>query len=506
MSKSASILVAVMLLILTGVCLAGSGDSLQQENALLRHRIERLENALEELKKAPPQSTPTTGTKTEQTAGKAVQTPNTDIANLQKENDQLKQRIAKLEGAIGELKSTQTKQAQTPAPAAPAAPPVAPVAAPKEPAPAPAAGADQKKTVWSSLDIQLYGYVKADASYDTSRTTPGNYVLYVDSEATNENDDEFNMTANQTRLGLNITGPTTDTMKSSGCIEFDFFGNYASENKAKIQMRHAYMTLDWPESRFSIIAGQTWDIMSPLNPNTLNYSVLWDAGNIAYRRPQFRLTKGFALNEQVILKLEGGVARTIGRTDMTGSESGEDAGYPTAEGRVSMTFPFFGPKPTTIGVSGHNGTEEYDLDSTGTRENFHSWSANLDVTQPVITGVTILGELFIGENLDNYFGGIGQGVNTTTRQEIASKGGWISASLGPWEQFSFNVGGGVDDVDDDDVNAGNRTYNSSVFGNVLYAVNKNVQVGLEISQWDTHYKGQERADDTRAQAAFTYKF
>ena len=65
----------------------------------------------------------------------------------------------------------------------------------------------------------------------------------VDSEATRNNDDEFNLTANQTRLGFNIAGPESETMKASGKVEFDFFGNYASENKAKIQMRHAYMTL-----------------------------------------------------------------------------------------------------------------------------------------------------------------------------------------------------------------------------------------------------------------------
>jgi len=108
------------------------------------------------------------------------------------------------------------------------------------------AGSDgpEKKSLWSSLDIQLYGFVKADASYDDSRTTSGNFVLYTDSEATNEDDDEFNLTANQTRLGFNISGPSSGAMQTTGKIEFDFYGNYASENKAKLQIRHAYMTLD----------------------------------------------------------------------------------------------------------------------------------------------------------------------------------------------------------------------------------------------------------------------
>ena len=45
-------------------------------------------------------------------------------------------------------------------------------------------------------------------------------------------------------------------------------------------------------STFTILGGQTWDVISPLNPRSLNYSVYWWAGNIGYRRPQVRLTKG----------------------------------------------------------------------------------------------------------------------------------------------------------------------------------------------------------------------
>jgi len=363
-----------------------------------------------------------------------------------------------------------------------------------------------KKSLWSSLDVQFYGYIKADAAHDSSRTTTGNYVLYVDSEATRNNDREFNLTAGETRLGFNFTGPGSETMKTTGKVEFDFFGNLAAENKAKIQMRHAYMNLEWPGAQFSLLAGQTWDVISPLNPSTLNYPVLWEAGNIGYRRPQIRLTKGVDLTDEVSLKFQGAMVRTIGRTDPTNSETGEDAGIPTLQGRVGVTFHGFGPKPTTVGLSGHVGKEEYDIDATGRNLDFDSESINLDVTQPVCSWMTLKAELFSGNNLSAYLGGIGQGVNTTSLNEISSQGGWIAASLGPWSKWSFNVGAGVDNVDRDDVEVGGRTRNSCVFGNVRYAVNSHAQVGLELSQWDTSYKGVGDADNTRLQASFIYKF
>jgi len=313
------------------------------------------------------------------------------------------------------------------------------------------------------------------------------------------------MTANQTRMGFDIAGPTSDTLKTSGKIEWDFYGNYASENKPKIQMRHAYMTLDWPDSNFGLLAGQTWDVISPLVPTTLNYSVLWLGGNIGYRRPQIRATQVTALGDDASLKFEGAIARTIGRVDEIQSESGEDAGFPTLQGRVSTTFPIVGPKPTTVGLSGHWGQEEYELAAGGNRD-FDSWSVNLDVTQPVCDKCTIKGELFIGENLNAYFGGIGQGVNTTGLNEIGSKGGWIAASLGPWSQWSCNIGAGVDSVDRDDVETGDRTRNACVFGNAVYAVNEHVKVGFELSHWDTNYKGPGDADALRGQLSFIYRF
>lgn len=527
--------VALLLLGLAGVSRAADSQTLQQENTQLRRRIERLENAIEDLKK--------TGAAQAQSAAAPAQSPsdsaalNKDIEGLRKENLQLKQRLERLESALEASAKAASKQTApgaqptSPAPAPAPQPPVAPVEAkaPAVPAPqppatptevkAPAAPAPAvvpppaavpappvKKNVLSSLDIELYGYLKADASYDTSRTYPGNYVVYVDSEAARRNDNEFNMTANQSRVGMRITGPATETFKTSGVLEFDFFGNYAAENKAKLQMRLGYLVLDWPQSQFSILAGQAPDVFSPLSPFTLNYTVLWGAGNIAYRRPQFRATQNIPFNDRVSLKLEAAASRTIGRNDLTGSESGEDAGGPTGQGRVSLTFPFFGPKPTTIGVSGHVGKEEYDIDPTGRNVDFDTQSINVDLTQPVFPWMAVLGEWFRGQNLSEYFGGILQGVNTTTLHEISATGGWLAVNLGPWSQWSFTVGGGADNVDRDDLSTGGRTRNAAVFGNVLYAFNKNAQAGFEVSHWDTNYKGPGDGDDMRAQASFIYKF
>lgn len=424
---------------------------------------------------------------------------------LSGENAALKLRVDRLERELAEIKSLILKKD-----AAPAAKPVTVASLSDEDLTKISKMVSNKKD--SGIKVVPYGYIKADASYDNSSVNNGNYVTWVNSEATSNDDDEFNMTANQTRIGLKISGPESDTMNASGVIEVDFYGGNsggASENKSHMFMRHAYLKMDWPKERFNIIAGQTWDTISPLNPGTLNYSVAWWAGNIGYRRPQIRLTKSYALSSDVDLKLEGALARNIG-TNGTGNfataESGQDVGQPMYQGRTSLRFPLLGYKPSIVGFSGHWGKEKFDNVPSADGNKFDTWSLNLDVTQPVNEWLTIKGELFKGENLSQFLGGIGQGINTGTSNEISTKGGWIAASLGPWDKWRFNTGFTMEDVDRNDLSDGGRTLNSSIFGNVIYSLNKNTEVGLEISRWRTDYKNQNDGDDLRVQSSFIYKF
>jgi hypothetical protein len=195
-----------------------------------------------------------------------------------KENVELKTRIEKLEKELAELKKIVMEQQQ-------AKPTV------EKPAAAPAAVQPEKKPVVSGLDVEIYGRLKLDAAYDSSRIFNGNFAQWVEPENRNKTDNQFNMTANESRLGLWIYGPKNQDFKTSGRVEVDFYGSGGTENKPNLMLRHAYMNLDWPQDKFSILAGQTSDVISPLLPSMLNYTGGWWAGNIGYRRPQLRLTK-----------------------------------------------------------------------------------------------------------------------------------------------------------------------------------------------------------------------
>ena len=369
------------------------------------------------------------------------------------------------------------------------------------------------------VDIQIYGIIKADASRDNSRISVGNFARWVESEGTLSDDDQFSLTANQTRLGLLISGPDLPALKTSGQVEVDFYGNGAAENKPDLMMRHAFLKAEWTELNFSLLAGQTFDIISPLVMPTVNYTVGWWQGNIGYRRPQIRLTQGLKLADDVELKFEGGPTRSITDrkfvyTGTTDPDSGADAGFPTLQGRVSLSFPSLNGKAATLGVSGHWGRE--DIHTTNTvgavtgHNEYDTWSGNVDLKVPITDTFLLQAEGFVGKSLSAYLGGIGQGYDAVLKESIPAQGGWAAASLGPFGKWQFNIGAGMDEVNADDISANTkappRLTNLVCFGNGSYSITSNLQLALELSYMKTTYKDAPDGDNWRQQFAAIYKF
>ncbi|MCX6998103.1 MAG: hypothetical protein NTV49_13725 [Kiritimatiellaeota bacterium] len=366
-----------------------------------------------------------------------------------------------------------------------------------------APGAAQKKPATAFLDVELYGYVKLDAAYDNARVSIGDCCRWVEMEAPGANGHQFNLTANQTRLGLRFKGPESKGLQTAGLVEMDFYGGGAA-NKPTPMMRHAYLTAFWPDLKLGVLAGQTADTISPLTMPTINYTVGWWQGNIGYRRPQLRVTESVELADKTEARLEVAAARSIGRTNSwTGAsfDTGQISGYPTVQGRASVSFPMLADKPTVLGVSGHFGQEEYTNSVM-----LATWSFNGDLTLPITTWLALQAEGFIGENLEAYLGGVGQGVNTAQGQTIRAWGGWVALTLTPCATWQFNVGAGMDDPEDADLATKGRTYNTLVFGNATYFFNPSFSIGLEIARLQTRYKDQPSCDDMREQLALTHKF
>ncbi len=369
----------------------------------------------------------------------------------------------------------------------------------------------------SGTNVQFYGFARFDASYDTGQIYPGNIALWAQPKTAGQNDAEWNLTAGATRLGLNLSAPDTESIKLTGNIEFDFLSNGSPENNQTPRLRHGYLKAYWPASDFSIIAGQTWDVISSLIPFVDDPALMWDAGNIGTRHPQVRLTKGFPAGEKGRIEVAAAASRTIGEKNTVGTitnDPGKDAAMPTIQGRVTWSAPLLVKnQPATIGVSGHYGQEDWETDNVGNHKTLDSWSCNLELTMPICPKMTLAGEYFTGSNLDDYYGGIGQGVNPSPSiiKEIRSKGGWAALRFAFNPETTFSLGTGIDDPNNSDLSVSPsmlnpKTRNQTIFGTLVNKITPNLILGLQLAQWKTDYYNGDRGNALRAQSSLTYKF
>jgi hypothetical protein len=391
----------------------------------------------------------------------------------------------------------QTGPAEDPLPPTPADDPV--------PTPTEAAAQEEEEP---KIKFTPYGYIKVDASWDSSTIDPGDFARWVLSPDFFEEHDHFNLTARQTRLGLRISGGGSDNLVASGRVEIDFYGGGA-ENKNLPMLRHAYAELNWQDRDLVLLGGQTSDVISPLVPTTLNYTVAWWVGNIGYRHPQIRVTKGFDVGLDSKLTLAAAAVRTIA-DDFRPTEPGDagaDSGLPSIQGRVGYAWTMAGNR-AGVGFSSHWGRENPHLESEPDHERleFDSWSANVDFTFPLTDRVTLKGEVFTGSNLDDFFGGIGKGINFDKQMAIDSTGGWVSVDFRANDQILTSFGYGMEDPDDEALNDNNRSKNSATWANFIYDITSHVRTGVELSYWRTHYKALEMGKAFRIQYSLIYSF
>lgn len=375
---------------------------------------------------------------------------------------------------------------------------------------------DMKKLVWTKGDFKVvpYGTLWANTAWETSRTFPGNFTFYALSSEDN-GEDAYYVDARSTRLGIDITGPRLwvcgACADTGGKVEFDFQGQALTENRGTVLLRHAYVEVK--DDTYRLLAGQTWDVISPLYPGMLMYSVGWGGGNIGFRRPQFRAERFFAFSDTRLLTLQGSLNQSVFTpTDFPATDGvrGQPAGWPVVEGRVAMTLGQRGEgcQPIVFGVSSHFGEQLYDFSAPEPRNDVgrKTWSVNADVRIPITPRFGFQGEAFTGENLGPFLGGVIQGINPVTRETIRSTGGWAEVWYYWTCALHSHVGYGIDDPRDQDVPANGRTYNDFLFANIVWDLTKQFNIGVEFTSWDTHYRDLSPGESERFEFVVRYGF
>jgi len=409
----------------------------------------------------------------------AVELSPTDVVGLRAENDALKARVAKLEEQM--LQIQQMLVAGTAQPAVAAAAPAPAAAAPSEPLPG----------------VKVYGQIELDT---TSDSTTNMLPLMTASQSPVDNR-VFDVSARPTRFGFLYAGPKVAGAKASGKLEADFFTSTGTTFSPNLRLRHGYFRLDWENQGISFLAGQTYDLVGYLQPDTISYPVESWVGDIGYRRPQFRVEKKLGLTGTSKLTMQAALSKIT--SDIATPTRVVTATMLAPQVRFELDVPLFGPNRTLLGIYGHYGRQAYHVNPSDSAL-VETWSAGLDATINLTPKLQFMGECWTGAPLNLYY--YNELIQPVLLGNLDSTGGWGQFTWFPTRKLRFNVGGGFEDPVKTVQSTQQATYALSLFGNGYYDFSDRFEVGLELSWWRQEDDTENSQELTRLQTMFLYKF
>lgn len=369
------------------------------------------------------------------------------------------------------------------------------------------------------VEVKPYGFLRLDLIYNDSKTNNSQTTMWVSSEdgvKIAEDDEEFVLHPRLTRLGFNVKGGKVYSSDISGNLEIDFITtpNF-SESRQAIRLRHAFLKI--LRGKFYLLAGQTWDVISPIFPSVNQDTIMWNAGNTGDRRPQLRVGYEHPLGPGKLSIVSSlGLTGAIDSKDLdkNGVRDGEDSGLPNLQARMGLTLPGFVPMESmTVGIWGHLAREKIGDASAriAGEDSFSSNSIGGDIILPIISlspegSLTMRGEVWSGKNLSDFRGGIGQGVNIDTGEEIKSTGGWLELLMKINPELQVEIGYTIDNPEDENLRNGDKTDNTTWYAGGHFKPVGGLLLGIEYINWKTGYKGTYEGTDNRVDLIAQYNF
>ncbi len=342
---------------------------------------------------------------------------------------------------------------------------------------------EKQSAIGTKYPLDFYGFVAAQFFYGTHKTQlyGGINSSAAQSRVANKavfgtDNAWFSATPQNSRIGLKWTGTQVGTNTwMGGVFEMDFVNILNSTTYGTSPMpRIRLLSMSIWGDRWLVLAGQNWDIFSPLNTRSLSLgNNVWFQGNMGFRRPQLRFEykalKGDVNNFKIAASIDN-----PGNTDDLWN-GGVDSGYPYGELLLQynrkMKYGDF-----IIAASGAAGT---DRRNGASYRKVYGFAGSLNI--PFHKFFKLSGEIHYGQNMGNFLTYAG----TTTDAKNLAGWGQISSEWCKW--FETNVGFGIDDGQTSKIAAGNVDRNQIIFANVKFKPWKPFYVGLQYENLRTRY-------------------
>jgi hypothetical protein len=317
--------------------------------------------------------------------------------------------------------------------------------------------------------------------------------------------DTFDIHARQTSMYFALLGPEMGNFKSGGLILFNLYNDAVIVDRYGFLPIQAYGELKNETWRFA--AGLQTDIFAPLLPTVLPFSYLMASGNAGVFRGQLRAERYFypAVDEQITFT--AGISEPISTTindsaRVSGSAAiTEDNGWPDLEMRLAWAVGepeqvgLEAKRPFEVGVSTVIGQIRTTLAVPASRIVDDIWGLAVDFRWRMNERWGFSGEMFHGQTLGTYGGGVFQNVNSVTFETVHATGGWgqVDYYLNPCLHTHFGVG--VDNPANSELALGQIAQNRTIFANLIWDINPSLRVAGELTFRDTDYIGPAALDN-----------
>ena len=301
------------------------------------------------------------------------------------------------------------------------------------------------------------------------------------------------VSARSSYLGAAAVGPCVGDFKSGGLFLAYFYSSSILDDNYGFFIARAYGELKSDFWRFS--AGLDGDVINPLYPEMIDWSPGFGAGNLGFLRAQFRMERYFYPSDESQVTAQFALSNPIPTNYENFSvKEGltESNGWPNLEGRLALSV---GPlveqagkcvRAHEVGVSGLVGQLRRTGDLLTPNMIADVWAIGADARFAITDRLGVKGEFYHGQTVGTYMGAAIQNFNAN-REGIRSTGGWAEVYYYWTPSLHSHFGGGVDDPLDADLTAAQARRNQFCFGNILWDVTKSIDVGFEVSRWETAY-------------------
>jgi hypothetical protein len=241
-----------------------------------------------------------------------------------------------------------------------------------------------------------------------------------------------------------------------------------------------------------IAGGLQMDIFAPVLPTVLPFSFLAASGNPGIYRGQLRVERFYYPWDDEQITLTAGISDpnpTLLSTDALS----EDNGWPNVEVRAAWAVGqpqqvgLAPQRPFEVGVSALIGQMRTTTGDPLAQVVADVWGTAADFRWRINEYWGLAGEVFAGQGLGTYGGGILQNTNSTTLEAIHATGGWAEIYYYLTPCLHTHWGYGIDDPLDGDLAPTQIARNDTLFANLIWDVTRSVRLAVEFTVRETDY-------------------